>query len=180
MKSIPLSEYKKNYPPTEHQEQTALFQWFDLQVRSGRNPWLAAAFAIPNGARTSMSTAKKLKAEGMKGGVPDILIPIGRRGYVGLALEMKRTKGGKVGKRQDWWAEVLQSQAWITFAPAGWEVARDLTDWYFGLGEWPWGKYGGRDVDILGLHEPHSGPHVSGECWDQPSKPNWPRFPDAD
>ena len=159
--------------PTEHWEQVALFQHFDREVRSGRNPWLEAAFAIPNGARTSMGTAVKLKMEGLKGGMHDVLIPVGRRGYVGLTLEMKRKKGGKVSRRQNWWAGVLASQGWLTFAPPGWEVARDLVDWYFGLGRWPYpqGYEYNPPEPPPGKHNTASGPLLL---------PGWPEYPDAD
>lgn len=160
--------------PTEHWEQVALFQHFDREIRTGRNLWLAAAFAVPNGARTSWGTAVKLKMEGLKSGVHDVFIPVPRRGYVGLTLEMKRKKGGEVSNAQKWWATVLATQGWLTFAPAGWEIARDVVDWYFGLAAWP---YHG-SVDLALPQEPRALPcNTLAHFAKRKGPPGWPEVP---
>ena len=56
---------------SEHAHQVALFDWANLHL--GRMPELAAMYAIPNGGARSKATAGKLKAEGVKAGVPDIV-----------------------------------------------------------------------------------------------------------
>ena len=61
---------------SEHHEQCALFAWLRLQW-----PDLdRVSFAIPNGGHRHKAVAGKLKAEGVKAGVPDIFIayPIAR------------------------------------------------------------------------------------------------------
>lgn len=73
----------------EHEEQADLFTWAELE--STRHPELLELFAIPNGARTAMSVARKLKAEGLKAGVEDVMLLVARGGYHGLLIEMKRT-----------------------------------------------------------------------------------------
>lgn len=59
-------------------------------------------FAISNGARTSWSQAKKIKAEGVLTGVPDTYFAWPNGKYHGLFIEMKRPKGegGGVSKEQ--------------------------------------------------------------------------------
>jgi hypothetical protein len=52
-------------------------------------------FAIPNGGRRAMKTAKMLKATGVLKGVPDLYVP----GW-NLWIEMKRAKGGKLSPEQ--------------------------------------------------------------------------------
>lgn len=52
-------------------------------------------YAIPNGEHRAISTGKKLKAEGVVPGIPDLHIPAWR-----LWVEMKRVKGGKLSDDQ--------------------------------------------------------------------------------
>jgi hypothetical protein len=54
--------------PTEHQIQSALCQLLDVQARPDMI-W----FAIPNGGHRHIAVAKRMKAEGVKRGVPDML-----------------------------------------------------------------------------------------------------------
>lgn len=53
---------------SESQEQIYLFQWAELNRR--RMPELGLLFHVPNGGKRSMATARRLKAEGVKAGVP--------------------------------------------------------------------------------------------------------------
>ena len=46
-----------------------------------------------------MIVASKLKAEGVLSGVPDLHIPIAKKGYNGLYIELN--KNGKAGKVSD-------------------------------------------------------------------------------
>lgn len=73
------------YSPTEDQIQETCINWFRAQY-----PGLAhLLFAIPNGARTSMSVAKRLKRTGLMKGIPDLMLAHPRGGYHGLFIEMK-------------------------------------------------------------------------------------------
>lgn len=74
---------------TEHAEQVSLVQWLDAA-----HPELPY-FAIPNGGNRNIITASKLKAEGVKAGVPDLFLPSLR-----IFIELKRAKGGKVSQAQ--------------------------------------------------------------------------------
>lgn len=70
---------------TEEQEQISLMQ------QAAYHPICKKyLFAIPNGGKRHIVTALKLKAQGVKPGVPDILLayPSGR--YHGLFIELKR------------------------------------------------------------------------------------------
>lgn len=69
--------------------QQACVRWFSLQWRE-YSPLL---YAVPNGARTSESQARILKAEGMKAGVADLILSIPSKGYHGMFIEMKTPKG---------------------------------------------------------------------------------------
>jgi len=71
----------------EHQVQKAICQYLDMRG--------VMYFAIPNGGKRNLITAKKLKAEGVKAGVPDICIIHDGQTYF---LEVKRPKTLTVGK----------------------------------------------------------------------------------
>ena len=84
--------------PTEHDEQVTVVQWLMRQHKD------ILFFAIPNGGLRSKRTAINLKAEGVRKGVPDMMIPA-----LFLFVEMKRQKGGTVSPEQKSWLEYLKS-----------------------------------------------------------------------
>lgn len=79
----------------EHVEQVTFLQWFYVQHRR------VLIFSIPNGAmlagdeKTRAILMGKLKAEGLKPGVPDLFIPEWR-----VFIEMKRVRGGRISPEQ--------------------------------------------------------------------------------
>lgn len=80
--------------------------------------------AVPNGARTSMSVAKRLKAEGLEAGAPDLLIfdpPTAFTAIVprGVAIEMKAPHGAKPSKAQSEWQRRLTESGWISLVCYG-------------------------------------------------------------
>lgn len=75
--------------PSEHQEQVGLVNWFRLQFPG------VLIFAVPNGERRALSVAKRLKAEGVVRGIPDLFIPAWL-----TWIEMKREKGGRLSPEQ--------------------------------------------------------------------------------
>jgi hypothetical protein len=113
---------------SEHQEQKNLFEWAELA--SGRHPELALMFAVPNGGARNIVVAKKLKAEGVKAGVPDIILPVARKRFHGLAIEMKRMAGGRVSDDQLFWLDALTEQSWLAVVCKGWEEAVAVIDGY--------------------------------------------------
>jgi len=104
-------------------------QWATLQ--SGAFPELELLYAIPNGGHRNKATAGKLKAEGVKSGVPDLHLPIARGGYHSLYVEMKKPPEGGKGRlspTQIWWRDRLidEGHAVVTChgATAGIEAIR--------------------------------------------------------
>lgn len=71
----------------EHRAQVAVVTWATLA--RAEFPELGLLFAIPNGGHRNVIVAKKLKAEGVRPGVPDLMLPVARGGYHGLFIEMK-------------------------------------------------------------------------------------------
>lgn len=105
---------------SEHDHQVALFEWVALQSRY--YPDLEGLFAIPNGGLRHPMTARKLKAEGVKAGVPDVFLSIARGKYHGLFLELKVGRN-KPTRLQEEWLEFLQSQGYRAEVCRGWEAA---------------------------------------------------------
>jgi len=75
----------------EHQIQVGLFEWIDLQ--KNKYPALKNTFAIPNGGSRHILEAANLKAEGVKSGIPDILLAFPSKCFHGLFIEHKTAKG---------------------------------------------------------------------------------------
>ena len=48
-------------------------------------------YHVPNGGHRVKAVAAKLKAQGVKAGIPDLVLPMARGGYFGLYLEFKAT-----------------------------------------------------------------------------------------
>ena len=113
----------------EHQEQAALMRWAEYQ--SKKLPELALLFAIPNGGFRSKATAGRLKAEGVKAGVPDIFLPVARGEFHGLFIEMKAGRN-KPTATQSAWLYHLSQQGYKVAVCYGWEAARDMITEYLG------------------------------------------------
>jgi hypothetical protein len=88
-------------------------------------PALAWLYAVANGARLTRAVAKRMKAEGMRPGVPDLMLPERRGAYVGLAIEMKSPRHYPT-REQRLWLTHLQKAGWLTDVCYSFEEARDL------------------------------------------------------
>ena len=75
--------------PSEHSEQVGFINWFRVKYPN------VLIFAIPNGEKRAITVAKRLKAEGVVRGIPDLLIP-----QWTLWVEMKRISGGRLSPEQ--------------------------------------------------------------------------------
>ncbi len=107
---------------SEHHEQACLMKWAELQ--SGSMPELRCLFAIPNGGWRHPATAARLKAEGVKPGVPDLFLAFPCNGSHGLFIEMKRRVGGRLSPEQQAWRERLSMHGYRVRVCKGWEEAK--------------------------------------------------------
>ena len=89
MKRYKVTTPKRN--DAEHQTQKEYFKI--LSLNENAFPELAFIMAIPNGGKRHIAVAMKMKAEGVKRGVPDIMIPIPTKLFHGCFLETKTEKG---------------------------------------------------------------------------------------
>lgn len=93
----------------EEAEQAALFEW--AAYKSGQWPELAYMFHIPNGGLRSKTTAARMKAAGVKPGVPDIFLPVTRGRYAGLFIEIKYGKN-KPSPEQQRYLDLLEREGY--------------------------------------------------------------------
>lgn len=115
---------KNSQLPSEHLEQVSTIQWYDRVYNDG------LLFAIPNGGKRHPKVAAEMKREGVRSGVPDMLLPVPAGGYHGLFIEMKRQKGGRVSPEQKQWLEYLQAAGYLAVVCKGFEEARGvITDY---------------------------------------------------
>lgn len=114
--------------PTESAEQQLLFQWARMQ--SGKYPELALLYHIPNEGKRSHKTGARMKAEGLKTGVPDICLPVARGGHHGLYIELKRVKNSRVTQDQLDWIEALIAQGYVAAVCRGCDEAIELITRY--------------------------------------------------
>lgn len=106
--------------PYEHDEQKALIRVCKLHEK--KYPGLELLFAIPNGQKRTIGVAKKLKAEGVKAGVPDLFLPVPRGECHGLFIELK-AKGGRVSNLQNQMLTELSRHGYACIVAFGWEHA---------------------------------------------------------
>lgn len=104
--------------PLETEEQQALFQWVQYQLK--QYPELALLYHIPNEGKRN---PRRAKAEGVKAGVPDLCLPVPRGRNHGLYIEIKRRKGGRITSEQAEWMDHLRAQGYAVACCYGWEPA---------------------------------------------------------
>lgn len=105
----------------EAQEQAAVFEW--AAWASKRTPELNLLYHVPNGGSRNPVEARNLKAQGVKAGVPDLVLPVARGQYHGLYIELKR-KGGRPQESQLWWIAHLREQGYAALICYGADDAR--------------------------------------------------------
>lgn len=136
---------RKGVPaPLEHDEQASLFrhvgEWAELY------PLLQLLFAVPNGAKLPYTTnakgqryskqAKVLLEEGLKPGVPDMLLPVPSKGKHGLFLEMKRAdRSNHPSDEQNWWINQLRLVGYECVVCYGASEAWEVIKTYMGIDE---------------------------------------------
>jgi len=108
--------------PSESAEQRTLFRWADYST--GKWPELEFMYHIPNGGHRSKATAGRLKAEGVKRGVPDIHLPVARGGYFGMYIELKSETGRPTGEQKGWLRH-LERQGYLAVVCKGFEDAAE-------------------------------------------------------
>jgi len=122
----------------EHQHQVALILWAyrtrippaaDIQPGARVGDYL---LAIPNGGHRNPREAGRLKAEGVKPGVSDLLLPLRRQGAAGLWLELKAPKR-KPTEAQLQWLERMRLAGYVAEWADNWPRAAAIIASYLGV-----------------------------------------------
>ncbi len=113
---------KRQHP--EQDEQVKLCTWMTTMG--------ILYYAIPNGGYRHKLEAFNLKRAGVKGGVPDICIPIAAWGYHALYIELKAS-GGIVSNNQQYWIKQLNNKGNLAKVCYGAEEAKSVIENYLGI-----------------------------------------------
>ena len=111
----------------EAAEQEALFTWAAYQL--GTFPELDLLYHVPNGGRRNKFEATKLKRQGVKAGVPDVVLPVARAGFHGLYIELKYGKNKPTADQKKWIAR-LKEQGYKAITCYGWREAANEIENY--------------------------------------------------
>ena len=105
----------------EEAEQIAIMNWAEWKM--AEHPDLYWLFHIPNGGHRNKATAARLKAAGVKRGVPDLCLPKPRGGYHGLYIELKADSKGRPTPDQKKWLEQLAAAGYRAVLCHGYDEA---------------------------------------------------------
>lgn len=112
---------------SEHDEQVALFDW--AKLRKAGLPALDMMFAIPNGGLRHVAVAKKLKAEGVRSGVPDVALMCPRGKYHGMFIEMKVGENTTTVTQRDWLSRLSDAGYYCVICYSTEEAIGEI-EWY--------------------------------------------------
>jgi hypothetical protein len=96
--------------------QQNLFAWIDR--RAHKTEWMKTIYHPANGGHRHIATAERLKREGVRAGVPDVIIPRpimapdGSIAYTGMAIELK-VGSNKLSQAQAAFCYALVQQKWF-------------------------------------------------------------------
>lgn len=119
--------------PSEHEEQTALMRWWSVAAML-YGVHEASLFAIPNGGLRNVIVATRLKAEGVRAGIPDLFLAVPRGGLHGLFIELKRARGGRTSDVQENAMGLLRAQGFRCIVCRGCAEAKAEIDAYLTSG----------------------------------------------
>ena len=111
------------YLPTEAEEQAILVEW----LRARKIPFIVSVSGAILGGNKWGQIAK-LKKMGWEPGAPDIILmrqAVARYGHKPVAIEMKRSKGGKCSPAQLALHATMREEGWIVIVAHGAQGAID-------------------------------------------------------
>nr|WP_233101277.1 VRR-NUC domain-containing protein [Pseudomonas carnis] len=98
-------------------EQAALLKEITLRYPAAAK----LIYHVPNGGHRHKLVAIKLKEQGVKAGVPDLVLPMARGGYFGLYIEFKAAPpwAAPVSPAQDAYLQALTDQGYLAIVCRG-------------------------------------------------------------
>ena len=115
---------------SEASEQEKVISWCFHHERL--YPDLKWMHHCPNGGSRQRLEAIRLKAQGVKAGVPDLHLPIPKGRYVGLYIEMKYDKG-TIQKSQKEWIVGMAAAGHYACVCYGYDIAVEVIESYLKL-----------------------------------------------
>lgn len=118
---------------TEHAEQAFVISW--ARMMEGAYPelrWLHSSLNgifIPAPLAVRVKIINHMKAEGMRSGVPDLFLPVARRDYHGLFIEMK-IEGGVLSEEQMEFLAFAEGQKYLDKVCYSADEAVEVLQWY--------------------------------------------------
>jgi hypothetical protein len=95
----------------ESQLQQAVMRWW-RHAHAGLYCPEELLFAIPNGGARHIATAVRMKKEGVRCGVPDLMLAAPSKGSYGLFIELKAGKTGRVSEAQERMINLLNAHGY--------------------------------------------------------------------
>lgn len=111
---------------SEHEDQVALADW--ARTLAPLHPELGLLYAIPN------ANAHHKLSEGLLPGIPDLCLPLARRGHHALYIELKHGKG-RLERVQVACIRRLVAEGNKVVVARGWDEARRAIIEYLGIRE---------------------------------------------
>jgi len=132
---------------SEHQHQARLFLLIDhiSKTHEHKAGELQDVWATPNGGHRTPAVAGKLKAEGVRRGVPDISCMVPRGAYHGLFIELKKERGTASSEQRARLCRLTQ-RGYAAHCIQGWVDAGKTLCTYLGIG------WDDRWVDLIEWH----------------------------
>lgn len=116
---------------SESTEQEAIIRWCNNHLQ--QFPELKLIFHVPNGGSRNKAEAARLKAQGVKSGVSDLVLPVPRGIYHGLFIELKYGDGRPTKSQKDF-IEAVTKQGYLAMCIWGAEAAVNLLTEYLQTG----------------------------------------------
>lgn len=121
----------------EGQEQARLMLWLKGEANRGTavGPAHANTYAVPNGGSRHGLEAAKMKQQGVRSGVSDLVVALPRGGYHGLYLELKATppRDAELAESQREWLAKMQACGYCAKLARGIEEAQAVIREYMGM-----------------------------------------------
>lgn len=120
---------------SEAEEQTNFLIYFRSYFAKAKNIDPRLMFHVPNGGARRLTEARRMKAQGVTPGVPDLFFAVPRGRKAGLFIEMKTKTGGKVRTDQVEMIAVLRDAGYEAEVAHGADEAREILEEYWRRGE---------------------------------------------
>lgn len=123
------------YKKSEAEEQTNFLIYFRAYFSKAKNIDPRLMFHVPNGGARRLTEARRMKAQGVTPGVPDLFFAVPRGRKSGLFIEMKTRSGGKVSVDQAQMIAALRAAGYEAEVAHGADAAREILDEYWRRGD---------------------------------------------